>query len=153
EQRLHDLLDETSRGLAGEEFDLQSIVDSASKVIGDVNPVGDRARSLLQDSAPLLDSQDQSADAIRIWTRSLVGGTDQLVANDQRVRTLLENGPGFAQEVAGLLEQLRPTVPILLANLITVGQLAVTYNPGLEQALVLLPPVVSIIEAVQANRN
>jgi phospholipid/cholesterol/gamma-HCH transport system substrate-binding protein len=63
------------------------------------------------------------------------------VANDdQQVRTLLQTGPGFAQEVSRLLEQVKPTLPLLLANLTSLGQVLVTYNPAIEQLLVLLPP-------------
>ncbi len=34
---------------------------------------------------------------------------------------------------------MKPTLPILLANLTTLGQILVTYNPSLEQLLVMLP--------------
>jgi hypothetical protein len=34
----------------------------------------------------------------------------------------------------------KPTLPVLLANLTTIGQIGVTYHPSLEQLLVLLPP-------------
>ena len=53
---------------------------------------------------------------------------------------MLQTGPGFAQEVSRLLNQLKPTLPVLLANLTTIGQIGVTYHPSLEQLLVLLPP-------------
>jgi phospholipid/cholesterol/gamma-HCH transport system substrate-binding protein len=151
--QLRALLDEMHDAFAGAQYDLQSLMDSSAQFTADVNPVGDRLRTLLQDSAPLLDTQDQSSDAISVWTRSLAGVTDQLVTNDPQVRTLLQKGPGVAQDVAGLLDQLKPTVPILLANLTTVSQLAVTYHPALEQILVLLPPAIANLQAIQPNRN
>ena len=55
------------------------------------------------------------------------------------MRAILERGPGFAQEVSALLNQIKPTLPVLLANLTTVGQILVTYNPSLEQLLVSSP--------------
>jgi phospholipid/cholesterol/gamma-HCH transport system substrate-binding protein len=39
------------------------------------------------------------------------------------------------------------TLPVLLANLTTIGQIGVTYHPSLEQLLVLLPPVVAAFQA------
>ncbi|MGY2009876.1 hypothetical protein ACW9HJ_14620 [Nocardia gipuzkoensis] len=60
---------------------------------------------------------------------------------------------GARGEVAHLLDSVKLTLPILLSNLTTVGQLGVTYNAGLEQILVLLPPAISMIQAVQPNRN
>ncbi len=106
---------------------------------GDVNGVSDQTRGLIDDSGPLLDSQAETADSIRTWARSLSGVTAQVAQNDPQVRAILERGPGFAQEVSSLLEQVKPTLPILLANLTTLGQILVTYNPSLEQLLVMFP--------------
>ncbi len=52
---------------------------------------------------------------------------------------VLAKGPGAADEVGALFDRLRPTLPIVLANLVSVGEVAVTYQPSLEQLLVLLP--------------
>jgi phospholipid/cholesterol/gamma-HCH transport system substrate-binding protein len=152
-ESLYNLLDELDKGFNGAEYDLQSLLDSSAKITGDVTPAADQLRTLLQDSAPLLDTQDETRDAIETWTRSLAGVTDQLVTNDPQVRSLLQQGPGLARDATQLLDQLKMTVPVLLANLTTVSQLAVTYNPALEQILVLLPPVVSVLERVQPGTN
>ena len=53
---------------------------------------------------------------------------------------MLQTFPGFSDEVSGLLNQLKPTLPVLLANLGTVSEILMTYNASLEQLLVLLPP-------------
>ena len=77
----------------------------------------------------------------------------QLVADDPQVRTLLADGPGAAQEVARLLNQVKPTLPVLLANLTTLGQVGVTYHAGLQQLLVLLPPAVSYYQGEAGGNN
>ena len=141
--RLSDLLDESFKAFNGAGPDLQSLIDSGSKLAGDVNGVSDQTRALIDDSGPLLDSQAETADAIRTWARSLSGVTAQIAQNDPQVRAILQRGPGFAQEVSTLLEQVKPTLPILLANLTTLGQILVTYNPSLEQLLVMFPEVVA----------
>jgi hypothetical protein len=69
------------------------------------------------------------------------------------VRTLLRTGPGAADEVSALLNQVKPTLPLLLANLTTLGQVAVTYRPSLQQLLVLLPPSVASTQAFGLSRN
>jgi phospholipid/cholesterol/gamma-HCH transport system substrate-binding protein len=147
------LLDESFNGFNGAGYDLSSLFDSVATVAGDVNEVANRTRSLVDDSVPLLDSQADTTDVLRRWARSLAGVTNQLVADDPPVRTLLQNGPGFAQDTARLLEQIKPTLPVLLANLTTVGQIAVTYNPGLEQLLVLLPPWAASYQTAQGINN
>ena len=49
--------------------------------------------------------------------------------------------PDLADEVSRLLaESSSPTLPVLLANLTTIGQIGVTYHASIEQLLVLLPP-------------
>lgn len=150
---LRRLLDEMFAGVNGAGYDLDSLLTSAEKLTAEMNGVGDATRTLVQDAQPLLDSQVQTADAIRIWTRATADLTGQLVANDPQIRQVLHSGPGFADEVAGLLDSVDLTLPVLLSNLTSVGQLAVTYNAGLEQLLVLLPPVVSLVQAVQPTKN
>lgn len=143
QQKLSDLLEESFLAFDGAGYDVASLLDSGSRIAADANATGDRTRTLIEDSAPLLDSQTQSAAALRIWTHNLSAVTDQLVDNDPQFRTVLDTGPGAADEVARLLEQVKPTLPVLLANLTTVGEIGVTYNPSLEQLLVLLPPYVA----------
>ena len=141
--RLSDLLDESFKAFNGAGPDFQSLLDSASKVTGDVSGVSDQTRALLDDAGPLLDSQAETTEAIRTWARSLSGVTAQIAQNDPQVRAILQRGPGFAQEVSTLLNDVKPTLPILLANLTTLGQILLTYNPSLEQLLVLFPAVVA----------
>ena len=138
--KLNDLIDEAFHGLNGAGDDLGSLVDSGATLAHDLNAIADQSRSVIDDSGPLLDGQVQSADDTRTWARSLAGITDQLDQNDPQVRHILQTGPGLAQEVSRLLNQVKPTLPILLANLSSLGQIGVTYRPGLEQLLVLLPP-------------
>jgi hypothetical protein len=100
-----------------------------------------------------LDSQAETTDSIRTWARSLAGVSEQVVTDDPHIRTLLQKGPGFAQEVSRLLNQVKPTLPVLLANLTTVGQIGVTYNPSLEQLFVLLPPYIAAVQSYALGSN
>lgn len=137
--RLSALIDESSKGLDDAGFDLGSLLDSAAELSSSARGVSEATRGLIDDSAPLLEGAVQSADDTRVWARSLAGLTDQLVANDPQLRTILQSGPGALDEVTALLSQVKPTLPVLLANLTSLGKVAVTYNPSLEQLLVLVP--------------
>jgi phospholipid/cholesterol/gamma-HCH transport system substrate-binding protein len=152
-QKLSALLDETFKGFNGAGYDLGSLIDSAGTLSGDLNSVADQTRTLLEDAQPLLNSQLKSTDAIRIWSRSLAGVTEQLAIDDPQVRTLLNTGPGAVQEVSQLLSQIKPTLPVLLANLSTVGQVAVTYHASIEQLLMLLPPSISSTQSYSSTSN
>jgi len=151
--KLDALLDESFKGFNGAGQDLGSLVDSAATISGDLKPVADRTRTLIEDTVPLLDSQAETTDAIRTWARSLAGISQVLVTDDSQVRTLLQNGPEAANEASRLLEQVKPTLPVLLANLTTIGQVAVVYHASLEQLLVLLPPSVSSTQSYSNTSN
>lgn len=151
--RLGTLLDETFKGLNGAGDDLQTIVDATSTLSRDFNGVVDQSRALIDDSVPLLDGQAQSAEATRTWARSLAGITDTFAQDDAAVRNILATGPGLAQDVSQLLNQVKPTLPVLLANLASLGQVGVTYRPGLEQLLVLLPPSAAYYQAERPINN
>jgi virulence factor Mce-like protein len=152
-EKLSQLLDETFKGLNGAGDDLTTLLESTSTVAADFDKVGDRARVLIDDSRPLLEGQAASADALRIWARSLAGFTGQLATNDPQLRGVLQNGSGALDEASRLLNQVKPTLPVLLANLTTVGRIGVTYNASLEQLLVLLPPFIASIQAVGLPGN
>jgi virulence factor Mce-like protein len=151
--KLGDMLDESFTAFNGAGDDFGSLLDSGATVTRDANATSDNVRALIEDSGALLDSQAETTDSIRTWARSLAGVTDQVVIDDPHVRTLLQRGPGFAQETSRLLNQIKPTLPVLLANLTTVGQIAVTYNPSLEQLFVLLPPYVATVQTYGLGTN
>ena len=151
--RLSDLLDESFKGLNGAGDDFGSLLDSSANITDYLNDVSDQSRALIDDSGPLLESQAETTDAIRTWARSLAGVTEQVAQDDPQFRTILQRGPGFAQETSALLTQVKPTLPILLANLTTLGQILVTYNPSLEQLLVLLPGVIAAQQSFGLPKN
>lgn len=151
--QLGGLLDESYKALNGTGYDLGSLFDSSAQLAADLNGVGDNARALIDDSRPLLDGQAGSVDAIRTWARSLAGITQQVAADDSQVRTILRTGSGAADEASQLLSQVKPTLPILLANLVTVGQIGVTYHPSIEQLLVLLPPYLAATQSYGSSLN
>jgi phospholipid/cholesterol/gamma-HCH transport system substrate-binding protein len=151
--KLGPLLDESFKAFNGAGYDIGSLIDSGSKLTKDLNGVADQSRALADDSVPLLDSQAQTTDATRTWAHALAGITDQFAQHDAQVRTLLETGPGFAQEVSRLLEQVKPTLPVLLANLSSISQILVTYNKSIQQLLVLFPPYLAGLQSVAPVRN
>jgi len=152
-EKLSNLLDESFLAFNGAGYDLSSLLDSGSRIAADSNTTAERTRVLVDDSVPLLDSQAESADALRTWTHSLSAVTGQVVKNDPELRTVLDAGPGSADEVSRLLDQIKPTLPVLLANLTTIGEVGVTYNPSLRQLLVLLPPYVAGFGSLSPTNN
>jgi phospholipid/cholesterol/gamma-HCH transport system substrate-binding protein len=149
--KIGQLLDESFQAFNGAGYDLGSLSDAASRISADANAVSDHTRTLIEDSQPLLDAQAQTTDSIRTWAHSLAGISDVLTNDDAKVRTILETGPGALDEASRLFQQIKPTLPVLLANLTTIGQIGVTYHPSLEQLLVLLPASVAYEQTAQGT--
>ena len=61
-EKLSGLVDESFNAFNGSGYDLGSLIDSSSKISGDLNRVGDRSSALIEDTGPLLDSQAQTTD-------------------------------------------------------------------------------------------
>jgi virulence factor Mce-like protein len=151
--KLGDLLDESFKAFNGAGYDFGSLLDSTTKLSGALNRVSGQTRSLIDDSGPLLDGQAQKANSLRHLARNLAGVSDQLVTSDPHLRNILATGPGAADEVSKLLAQVKPTLPVLLANLRSVGQILVNYNSALQQVLVLVPAYVSATNSYALPQN
>ncbi|HEX7827526.1 MAG TPA: MCE family protein, partial [Mycobacterium sp.] len=78
----------------------------------------------------------------------------ELKSNDTAVQGILQNGPAAADAARSLLDRFQPTLPVLLTNLVSLGQVAVAYRADLEQILVLLPQGAATQQAIGvANKN
>ncbi|EHI10494.1 MCE family protein [Mycolicibacterium thermoresistibile] len=151
--QLQRLIDESYTGLSGAGYELGSLFDSSARVSADIGAVSERLRDLVDGAAPLTDSQVQTTEALRTLARSSAGITGQVRRNDPDVRRLLADGPGLTTEVSALLAQVKPTLPVLLANLVSVGQVGVTYRNNIRQLMVMLPLTASGIQSYAAPNN
>lgn len=114
------------------------LASDAKKNIGDIT-------SLIDGAPQVLNSQADTASDIDAWSQHLSSITGQLAAQDGALAGVLEKGAPAADQARQLIERVSPTLPVLLANLVSVGQVAVTYQNNLEQLLVLLPQGVAAI--------
>ena len=138
----------------GSERDLQQFLDSAQLLLEESQNNTDVTRQLIEDAEPVLDSQLRSSDAIREWTRNLADVTDQLRRNEPELTSLMQQGPDALGRATKVLDDLQPTMPVLVANLVSVGEVGVTYNRSIEQILVLYPALVSsLITAIEGARD
>ncbi|MDT5085651.1 MAG: phospholipid/cholesterol/gamma-HCH transport system substrate-binding protein, partial [Mycobacterium sp.] len=110
--------------------------------------------NLIDNSGPVLDSQADTAGAINSWAANLAAITSDLRQHDQSLAGFLHNGSQAADEAHQLFDRLQPTLPIVLANLVSINQVAITYQPAIEQLLVLIPQGVADLQAGHvANQN
>jgi phospholipid/cholesterol/gamma-HCH transport system substrate-binding protein len=167
------LLDATNRGLAAIPRDnLKTAIDESYNAVGGLGPELSRLvqgstdlaigadnslqaiTAVIDQSKPVLDSQAETADSVRAWAAHLAAVTDELRSRDTAVAGLLRNGGSAADEGRQLFLRLQPTLPLLFANLVSVADVAVAYQPAIEQLLVLLPQAVAVEQGTEtANLN
>jgi len=151
---LKTVIDESYVAVGGLGPDISRLVKGASALSIDAKQNLDPLLNLIDHSQPILDSQSDTSDSIRAWAAHLADITGQLQTQDPAVTGVLEKGAPAAGEVRQLFERLQPTLPIVLANLVSIGQVAVVYQNDIEQLLVLLPQGVAALQAgVVANLN
>lgn len=142
-QDLKTVIDESFTILNGQGEALRGLVIAVNQLIHEAHGSIKPTVQLIDQLGPLLQSQIESAPAIRAWAVSLSQVTGTIAVHDGELRRVLESAGPTATELAQLFEEWRPTLPILLANLVTVEQVLAVYNPALEQILVLLPPLMA----------
>ncbi|NMM82958.1 virulence factor Mce [Rhodococcus sp. SRB_17] len=149
--KLKTVIDESFKAFNGAGPDLQKLIDSARLFVEEANNSSDATKTLIEQAGPLLDTQIVSSDAIRSWTTDLVTFTDQLRASDPDLRAIIQKGPAAASEANALLQDLQPTLPILLANLVSVGEVGVIYNSSIEQILVIYPALTAALVTIAGS--
>ena len=170
---INSLLDSTNRGLQaipqgnlktviGESYtafrdlgpDISRLVRGSTTLAIDARKNLDPLLALIDGSKSVLNSQTDTADSVSAWASHLAAITTSLQRNDPALRGVIQNAGPAAEEVRGLFERVKPTLPILLANLVSLNQVAITYQPDIQQLLVLLPQGTAAAQAVGlANRN
>lgn len=133
------VIDESYTAVGGLGPEISKIVQGSTRLAIDARSNLDPLTRLIDQGGPVLQSQADTADAVYAWAAHLADITGQLQAGDGSVRGLLETGPATADEARALIERVKPTLPVLLANLVSVNPVLLTYQPAIEQLLVLLP--------------
>ncbi|HEV7827876.1 MAG TPA: hypothetical protein VGP04_03315, partial [Pseudonocardiaceae bacterium] len=147
------VIDESYSAIAGLGPEISRIVKGSTQLAIDGRNNIEPLTRLIDQSQPVLQSQAGTAGAIQAWAAHAATITSQLQAHDSAVASVLEHGGPAADEARQLLERLQPTLPIVLANLVSLGQVAITYQNGIEQLLVLVPHGVSVMQAGEVTRR
>ena len=148
------VVDESYQAVNGLGPDLARLVKGSTSLAIDARANLDSLTNLIDNSAPLLNTQTDTADSIAAWASHLANVTGQLKSNDSAVKGIIQNAGGAADSARSLFERVKPTLPVLLSNLVNVGNVAVAYRDDLEQILVLLPQGAQTQQAVGvANKN
>ncbi|KUH69799.1 mammalian cell entry protein [Mycolicibacterium novocastrense] len=151
---LKTVIDESYTAVGGLGPELSRIVRSSTALAIDARDNLDALTTLIDKSQPVLSTQIDTSDSIQAWASHTANIANQLEEHDDAIRGVLSEGPAAADELRQMFDELRPTVPILAANLVSLADVAVVYQANLEQILVMLPPGIEMVQGAQlANRD
>ncbi|WP_071289092.1 MCE family protein [Mycolicibacterium llatzerense] len=161
------LLDATNRALeAIPQDNLRTVVDEADKAVSGLGPELSRIvngstalaieagknvgpiTQLIDQSPAVLNSQVQTADSIATWAQRLASITGQFKAQNVAFAELLKLGQPTLDEGRALFDRFAPALPLLLANMVSLGDIAITYRHDIEQLLVLFPQGTALMSAI-----
>lgn len=137
------VIDELHKAFAGAGPDLRRLLDSGDTLLTKAQANLPETRRLIEDGETVLRTQVESGEAIQSFAEDLASLTEQLRQSDTDLRQTLEHGTGAAVQLTDLVNRLDSTLPMLLSNLITTGQVIKARLAGVEQILVAYPIVVS----------
>jgi phospholipid/cholesterol/gamma-HCH transport system substrate-binding protein len=137
--RLQDLLREAFKAFNGSGPELARLIQSSRLLIDEANASWPQTSALIDQVGPILEAQIRSGDDIRSSADGLARFTTEVANADPQVRALLATTPGAAAEASETFAGIRPSFPVLAANLANLGRIGVIYHRSIEQALVIFP--------------
>ncbi|MFI5684402.1 MCE family protein [Streptomyces sp. NPDC051636] len=136
-------VDELGKAFSGTGPDLSRLVDSGNALVESASESLPETISLIEDSRTVLKTQADQGSSIKSFAHDLAAFSAQLKSSDGDLRKLIGNATPAAQQINSLLKSTGPRLSVLLANLISGGQVTLAHLPGVEQSLVTFPALVS----------
>ncbi|MGE0215346.1 MCE family protein [Mycolicibacterium sp.] len=140
---LRTAIDESYTALGGLGSELNRIIEGANDLVIKSRANLDDLTNVIDNSGPVLDSQIDSSDDVSAWATHMAILSGQVQRENPAVSELLVNAGPATDKARALFDRLNPSVPVLLANLVSFSDIGIVYNPNLEQILVLIPQVVA----------
>lgn len=148
DSRLQDLLGEAFKAFNGSGPELARMIEASRLVVDEANANADQTYALIDQVGPLLDAQIRSGDDIKAMADGLARFTSELRGADPQFRQTLASAPGAADAANTMFTGIRPSFPMLAANLANLGRVGVIYHKSIEQSLVIFPALVAALITV-----
>ncbi|MEH3137592.1 MAG: MCE family protein [Mycolicibacterium neoaurum] len=146
EEKIGVLLDETAKAVGGLGPSLQRLVDATQNLAGDFRENLPALTDVVDNSAPIIESQVNSGDAISRWAANLNTISAQTAEKDAALRSGLQQAAPTADQLNAVFGDVRESLPQTLANLEIVLDMLKRYNKNVEQVLVVLPQGAAIAQ-------
>ena len=146
--RIQDLLRETFKAFNGSGPELSRLIQSSRLLVDEANANYGQTTQLIDQVGPFLDAQIRSGDDIRSLADGLARFTSEAANADPQLRNVLQTVPGATEAANTTFDGIRPTFPMLAANLANFGRIGVIYRKSIEQALVIFPALMAALITV-----
>ncbi|MFI6943462.1 MCE family protein [Streptomyces sp. NPDC050418] len=140
---LRTVVDEFGKAFEGRGEDLQVLLDNGTEFVRAADRALPTSVRLMTDGAIVLRTQAEEGEAIRGFASGASRLAATLKGSDADLRRLVMAAPEAATQISGLLRDMDPDLSVLLANLLTTSEIAVTRQRGTEELLVQLPRAVA----------
>lgn len=135
------VVDQLGTAFAGTGPALQALLDYGDQLLVSARAALPQTLRLLDAAATVLDTQRVEGSAIQSFSHSLALLTAQLRTSDPDLRKVLANAPPAVDQVVALITENKTDLGLLLANLVTVGQLTMRRTQLLREVLIAYPLV------------
>jgi len=143
--RLKELLHETFTAFNGSGPELARLLESSRLLVDQANAEFPHTSQLIDQVGPFLQTQIRSGNDIRAVSDGLARFTSEVHQADPQLRTLLTVVPPAVDQANTAFSGIRPSFPMLAANLANLGRVGVIYHKSIEQLLVVLPALFAAI--------
>ncbi|MEV5825703.1 MlaD family protein [Spirillospora sp. NPDC052242] len=142
------VIDELNKAFTGTAEDLQQILDDTDRILDTADEAYPDTKKLLDNSLTVLDTQRSQGANIRGFARNLNELSTSIRNDDKALRRTIDAAPGAVSQTHQAINQLSPTLPVLLANLTTTGQIITQRQAGLRSLFILYPVTVAGLPTV-----
>jgi phospholipid/cholesterol/gamma-HCH transport system substrate-binding protein len=143
--RLRELLHETFKAFNGSGPEIARLLESSRLLVDQANAEFPHTSQLIDQVGPFLQAQIRSGNDIRSLSDGLARFTSEVKQADPQLRTLLTVVPPAVDQANTAFQGIRPSFPMLAANLANLGRVGVIYHKSIEQLLVVLPALFAAI--------
>ncbi|WDG27527.1 MlaD family protein [Streptomyces sp. CA-278952] len=140
-ESLRTVVEEFGAAFEGRGDDLQVLLDTSGDFVKAADKTLPVTTRLMADGERVLRTQAEQGQALKGFASGAKELAAELKGSDADLRRLIATTPDAAVQISGLLRDLDPAFGVVVANLLTTSEVAVTRQRGLEELLVKLPAV------------
>ncbi|MFE2021646.1 MCE family protein [Streptomyces sp. NPDC059499] len=140
-EALRTVVEEFGAAFDGRGDDLQVLLDTGSEFVEAADEALPTTTKLMADGETVLRTQAEQGDALKGFASGAEELAAELKGSDGDLRRLISAAPDATAQISGLLRDVEPGFGVVVANLLTTSEVAVTRQRGLEELLVKVPAV------------